>query len=247
MIPDSRTGSSAYAEARRQLARCRLRSCACRSSTIRSCSSTGESRDIPRGCGGTSCGSAAAPRCRSRPRRWVSRCRVGDQRQFAEHGAGAGMADVDALAVALAVEHDLARAPRHRPNRRRRSSRRASCRPAASCASAPKASNRSCSCVKPSKSLTPDRMRMSSSSAMASPVRERSVQAADESARIARKSTRWACQQFVTNGLCRPAWRSPEMRSHPPQISQGTSLYPPLSVTRISALEGSRSIFWRKR
>ena len=41
---------------------------------------------------------------RSQPRR------VGDQRQFAEHGAGAGIADCDALAVALTVEDD---APTH--------------------------------------------------------------------------------------------------------------------------------------
>ena len=32
--------------------------------------------------------------------------RVGDQRQFAEHGAGAGRADGNALAVALAEEAD---------------------------------------------------------------------------------------------------------------------------------------------
>ena len=42
------------------------------------------------------------------------------------------------------------------------------------------------------------------------------------------------------------AWRTCRKCGLPVRC-QGTSLYPPLSVTRISALEGSRSIFWRSR
>ncbi len=107
------------------------------------------------------------------------------------------------------------RAPRHRRNRRRRPRDRA---PAGGrrMASAPKASRRNCSGVKPANSLTPDRMRMSSSSAMTSP------------------NSQSGAPPAMLPHLSAP-------------IRQGTSLYPPLSVTRISALEGSRSIFWRRR
>ena len=73
--------------------------------------------------------------------------------------------------------------------------------------------------VKPSKRFTPDRMRISSSSAIASPVRERSVQAADESARIARKSIRSGRSAYRVKidfagrpgspGRCGPTLRKP--------------------------------------
>ena len=136
--------------------------------------------------------------------------RVGDQRQLAEHGARAGMADGDALAVPLAVEHDAPADHDIARIGRRVLPRKGLCRRTACMLSAPKASSRSCSCVNPSKRLTPDRMRISSSSGIVVPgprtIRPGSRRIGPDRAQVDKIGPD---RQRVTNRLCRQAWLSP--------------------------------------